>query len=106
MTGDTPSTRAERVIRNAGAPPDATSALQLALTAVFELSDRVRALESAQSKSLADCYRGTFLAGSVYARGQLLTHKGSLWLAMSVTTSEPGSCSDWKLVVQRGRDAR
>ena len=62
--------------------------------------------DPSSTKSLADAYRGTYLAGTKYARGELLTHGGSLWLCMSDTQAVPGDSSDWRLVVKRGAAAK
>lgn len=41
-----------------------------------------------------------------YNRGDLVTHKGAVWLAKSKTTERPGTGDAWKLVVKNGRDGK
>jgi len=73
------------------------------LALIEALAQRIEALESSGTKSLADAYRGTYLAGTTYERGQMITHSGSLWLCMADTQSVPGDGVHWKLVVKGAR---
>jgi hypothetical protein len=57
-------------------------------------------------RTLADSYRDVFAAGEQYQRGDLVTHDGSLWLALADTEAQPGAEGGWKLVTKRGRDGR
>ena len=41
-----------------------------------------------------------------YKRGDLVTHKGGVWMAKSATTERPGAGDGWKLVVKAGRDGK
>ncbi len=41
-----------------------------------------------------------------YKRGDIVTHKGSVWLAKSTTIERPGTGEGWKLIVKAGRDGR
>jgi integrin beta 3 len=50
--------------------------------------------------------RGVWRQGA-YARGDAVSHGGSLWIAQADTTSKPeDKGSDWRLAVKRGRDGR
>ena len=84
----------------------------------FARADRLDALErklaeietrsgaEASAAALADAYVGAHVDSRQYKRGQLCTHGGSLWLAMSDTTSRPGRDESFRLVVKHGRDAK
>lgn len=61
---------------------------------------------SAQTANLADAYDGVWRAGKQYQRGQLVTHKGSLWLAEVGSNCEPGTGSAWKMVSKNGKAPR
>ena len=52
--------------------------------------------------AIADSYKGTFDSEATYQRGDLLTHSGSLWLAVSSTKQKPGHTPDWRLIVKKG----
>jgi hypothetical protein len=41
-----------------------------------------------------------------YKRGDIVTHKGSVWLAKSSTIERPGIGEGWKLIVKAGRDGK
>lgn len=41
-----------------------------------------------------------------YKRGDIVTHKGSVWLAKSTTLERPGTGEGWKLIVKAGKDGR
>ena len=59
------------------------------------------------SGKFADSYRDVFDAATDYAKGDLVTDDGSLWLCKADTTSDrPGSSSAWKLICKRGKDGR
>lgn len=64
---------------------------------------RVRELDT---RTLADAYRGVYVPGEHYQRGQLATWDGGLWLALEDSTAKPGTGDGWKLVTKRGRDGR
>jgi len=57
-------------------------------------------------------YKGVFQRGTDYAKGDLVTHDGSLWhanhdLALGTGLAAPGDGSNgWTLVVKRGRDGK
>jgi hypothetical protein len=58
----------------------------------------------ANGPNIADAYKGAWMIG-VYKRGSLVTHSGSLFLALKDTDAKPGT-DTWKLVVKAGKDAR
>jgi hypothetical protein len=67
----------------------------------FEL--RVKLLE--QRGTLE--YVGTFEPGRQYARGNFVTHFGSLWHCNGTTKEPPGGGSpNWTLAAKRGRDGK
>jgi len=69
------------------------------------LDDRITALETREVKSLADSFKGTWLPGK-YERGDLIQHRGSMWLAVEDGDGKPGESSCWRLLVQRGKDGK
>src|SRR5690606_16875981 len=49
--------------------------------------------------------RGVHKATAEYARGDVVTFQGSLWIAQKdAPTSKPGTDESWRLAVKRGRD--
>ncbi len=85
--------------------------IEVAQTALIKrLKPRLEALEKEVAdlrvKSLADAFRGTWMPGTVFARGSLAVHDGSLWLAMVDSSEKPGASGDWKMVTKRGRDGK
>jgi hypothetical protein len=59
---------------------------------------RLAALEAQQQKTLADSFRGGWMAGSTYTRGELCQHRGELYLCLMNTDSEaqPGHSAAWR----------
>jgi hypothetical protein len=52
-------------------------------------------------------FRGVFLDGQTYDRGQLVTWAGSSWHCNEATTTKPGEgAKAWTLMVKRGRDGK
>lgn len=52
-------------------------------------------------------YRGVYVPGKLYERGDVVTWAGSLWHANAETTTRPGDGAPaWTLAVKRGRDAK
>lgn len=52
-------------------------------------------------------YRGVYVDGRQYERGDSATWAGATWHANTTTTSKPGDGSkDWTLMVKKGRDGR
>lgn len=67
-----------------------------------DIERRVSAIES--GSTIADAYRGTYLPGTRYKRGDLLTHRGGLWLCLEATADKPGATVAWRLIVKRGQE--
>jgi len=44
--------------------------------------------------------------GRQYEMGDVVTHDGSMWVALRDTAGAPGKSSDWRLAVKRGQDGR
>jgi hypothetical protein len=64
--------------------------------------DRLKALEARE-------WLGVWEPGKAYAKGALVSHDGSAWVATrDYPDRKPGSGADsgWRLVVKRGHDAR
>jgi hypothetical protein len=52
-------------------------------------------------------YRGVYLDGKIYERGDMVTVNGSIYHCDTDTTTRPGDGSkDWTLAVKRGKDDR
>ena len=64
------------------------------------LEDRVKDLEGAIPR-----YCGVYRAGEAYAKNNIVTFGGSMWIALRDTTTKPPS-EDWRLCVAKGRDGR
>jgi len=64
------------------------------------IREEVKALQG--GGLLADSYKGTFDAEIEYARGNLITEAGSLWLCVHGTKGRPGKSPDWRLIVKGG----
>lgn len=69
------------------------------------LEKRIAELEAAKAKSLADFYKGPWMLGS-YKRGDVVTHGGSLFLALADTVEKPAFSDSWKLIVKAGKDGK
>ena len=69
------------------------------------LEQRIAELEGGQAKSLADCFRGPWLPETTYRRGELVQHRGSVWIALAADVAgKPGETDGWRLLVRAGRD--
>lgn len=73
------------------------------------LADRIdqleRRLAEVEGEPLA--YKGTHEVGRLYERNSVVTHAGSMWVALRRTQQRPGDGGDaWQLAVKAGRDAR
>jgi HK97 family phage prohead protease len=64
---------------------------------------KIRSLQAAMSERK---YYGVWSSGERYREHNSVTKAGSLWIAMSDTSSEPGTDESWQLVCKKGRDAR
>jgi hypothetical protein len=83
---------------------------------VQQLDERtfaVKCLRGLQVKELGtltfpvEIYRGVYVEGKSYDRGDGVTWGGSEWHCNQTTTSKPGDGSkDWTLKVKRGRDGK
>ena len=66
---------------------------------ILDLRKAVRDLEAKtdmlEARSLA--YEGTHEKGRTYSPNSLVTCKGGLWVAKSLTNTVPGTSNDWKL---------
>jgi hypothetical protein len=52
-------------------------------------------------------YRGIFQRADVYARGDVVTHGGSAWIALNgVEGAVPGQAESWQLMCKRGADGK
>lgn len=82
---------------------DAVVGLRFSLLSAREerlkLEQRVATLE-ASTLNLADAYQGSWMSGKSYARGQLVNHDGSFWLALCGTERKPGT-TDLRLAASR-----
>lgn len=65
------------------------------------LRNRVKELEASPI-----IYLGTHEGGRMYAKNAVVTHDGSMWIALRNTQQTPGPGDGWQLCVKRGRDAR
>ena len=70
---------------------------------ITPLVKRIEELERQEATSLADCYRGSWRPHNKYARGSLVSHGSSLWLAMEHAAGKPGSSPAWRLILKAGR---
>jgi len=50
--------------------------------------------------------RGPYREGADYVRGDVVSFGGSMWIAQQDTGAKPGTGSEWRLAVKRGRDGR
>ena len=87
----------------AGIAPEVRKAMEDALAPLLR-----RIVELEERPTLR--YLGVYEAARQYAKGNFVTHDGSLWHCRAdVTRARPGSDSDWQLAAKRGtngRDAR
>jgi len=51
-------------------------------------------------------YRGVYVAGKAYERGDSVTFGGNQWIAHEATTTKPAEGKAWQLAVRAGRDGR
>ena len=74
------------------------------------LEQRMVALEARllalEQRSAGVKWAGTWKQQRAYREGELVTHKGSLWLATCETVARPGQSADWILTVKTGDYAR
>lgn len=91
---------------------DALDELRVLLKRSAERAEAIEArLAEIERRTLADSYKGIWDADETFARGDLVTHGGSLWIALQDVSgykpgSDNGSARVWQLVVKRGKDVR
>ena len=73
-----------------------------------EMDARIEArFRKLQVRTFADVYREVYRDEEQYARGDVVTYGGSLWLAKSDSKDErPGTSDAWRLIVKKGADAK
>lgn len=72
--------------------------------ALDDFNDRLAALETAENQMR---FMGTFQRAIDYRKNNLLTHDGSLWIALKdAPAGKPSASEDWQLVAKRGADGR
>ncbi len=57
-------------------------------------------------KTSTEIYRGVYVEGKTYDRGDVVTWGGSSWHCNETTTSKPGDSKAWQLQVKKGRDGK
>jgi len=69
---------------------------------------RIAELEKQAVEFMQREYLGVFQneLADRYVKGNMCTHRGSMWIAMKSGPGAPGEGSGWKLAVKRGADAR
>ena len=71
------------------------------LKAWFEpLIDRIEELEAREQKSLADSFRGGYVPGVQYRRGDIVQRRGSTFICLIDSTRPPGNCDDCRMLLQ------
>ena len=61
-----------------------------------ELNERIEKLERAEAPTLADSFKGGWLSGESYERGDLCQKSGGLWLCLADTSDAPGNAPEWR----------
>lgn len=64
------------------------------------IREELKALQ--EGEVVARAYKGLYDPETEYARGNLLTEAGSLWLCVHPTKGRPGKSADWRLVIKGG----
>lgn len=99
--------KADANVQGFSAPIVRVMAMQIATTKY--LVDHCNALEArlAELEKTPFAFKGVHEAGSLYSKNEVVTHDGSMWVALRTTQQRPGDGGDgWVLAVKRGRDAR
>lgn len=74
---------------------------------MFTFSNGQREIKQVVPLELGFKYRGVYKADEDYAKGNFVTHKGSMWYAKTAPTGEPGKdLAGWQLAVKCGRDGK
>jgi hypothetical protein len=75
-----------------------------------EMEARIVALEQDREQLKTQLsnfkYCGTWNPNHIYAKGNSVTQRGSLWIALKDNGLEPGGNDAWQLAVKRGKDAK
>jgi hypothetical protein len=80
--------------------------LQQHKSQVAAIELRIVRLEAALAERAALKYLGTFKAEKTYSENTLITHDGSLWIALKSTREKPGASGDWQLCCKKGADGK
>lgn len=78
-------------------------AMQMHMHFAEELNRLTERVDSVAARGLK--YAGVYQRALDYERGDVVTHKGSAWIALRDAATEPGDTPEWQLMVKRGRDA-
>jgi hypothetical protein len=89
---------------------DIAAAVASAIKATVDpLKRQIAELQSRQSIQAAKAYvnfRGTFMPGTMYHKGDAATRSGGLWIALEDTAAVPGGATSesraWQLAVKKG----
>ena len=54
--------------------------------------------EHEQQRTVADSFRGPWLAGTSYQRGDLAQRSSALWVALQDNTPMPGADPSWRKI--------
>lgn len=80
---------------------------------ILDIDERTIAILRADGSELGrktfpvPLYRGVYVAGTGYIKGDAVTYGGSLWIARDGTKEKPGDgVTAWQLAVKAGRDGR
>ena len=97
--------RLDKIERACGLDPTAPQIGTAAIAPVIKnfVEARLAPIEALVREHEDECmrYADTFRPGKTYKRGQTVSFRGGLWLALGCTDTRPGG-GDWKLVVKSG----
>jgi hypothetical protein len=71
---------------------------QVIADALLPIRERLAILESRPWPK----YLGTFKAGKSYSEASMVSHDGSMWIALKSTTDTPGKSGDWQMSAKSG----
>jgi len=70
----------------------------------------LKRIEALEAKPAALKYLGVFDEGRGYSKGDVVTHRGGMWVALEANSVKPDEQGagprSWQLAVKAGRDAR
>jgi hypothetical protein len=79
---------------------------QVVLATVEVIGDVLRRLEALEQRPQLR-YAGVWRESTGYLENEMVTHQGSLWIALQSTGAKPGTTPlDWQMCTKRGRDGR